>query len=213
MEAAQGFLLKSKLPFHNSLIRSLRSAVASPQRSVTLTTSWTKNKIKTSSAVLQSKGNIRKRMTANHMGFKMPPHIDISRSTGNLSVMVGKQLILTCFIPNTGNESVSILLAWIRKAFITHQISVNDIVRPNLLTFIIFQVSWIRHRDAGILAVNNFVYTTSHRIKVFHQNGSSEWRLSINPVEISDDGTYECQISTTPTTFHSMAVRVVGKTQ
>ena len=108
LEAAQGFSLNSKLPFRNSFIRSLRSAVASPQRSVTLTTSWTKNKIETSSAVLQSKGNIRKRMTANHMGFKMPPHIDISRSTGNLSVMVGKQLILTCVIPNTGNESVSI---------------------------------------------------------------------------------------------------------
>ena len=95
----------------------------------------------------------------------------------------------------------------------SYLIKYDDIVRSNFSTFIIFQVSWIRHRDAGILAVNNFVYTTSHRIKVFHQNGSSEWRLSINPVEISDDGTYECQISTTPTTFHSMAVRVVGKTK
>ena len=51
----------------------------------------------------------RKRMTANHnIGFKMPPHIDKSRSTGNVSVMVGKQLLLTCTIPNTGNESVSL---------------------------------------------------------------------------------------------------------
>ena len=28
------------------------------------------------------------------------------------------------------------------------------------------QVSWIRHRDTSLLAVNKFVYTTSHRVKV-----------------------------------------------
>ena len=30
-------------------------------------------------------------------------------------------------------------------------------------------------------------------------------------MEVSDDGMYECQISTTPTTSHSMAVSVIGK--
>jgi hypothetical protein len=35
------------------------------------------------------------------------------------------------------------------------------------------------------LAVNQFKYTSSHRIKVFHENGSSEWKLSINPVQVS----------------------------
>ena len=37
-----------------------------------------------------------------------PPHVDKSRSTGNVSVMVGTQLLLTCRVPNIGQESVSI---------------------------------------------------------------------------------------------------------
>ena len=75
------------------------------------TTSFTKVERSTSSNFDGTKRERfhRKRMTANHnIGFKMPPHIDKSRSTGNVSVMVGKQLLLTCTIPNTGNESVSL---------------------------------------------------------------------------------------------------------
>ena len=72
------------------------------------------------------------------------------------------------------------------------------------------QVSWIRHTDSGLLAVNDFVYTTSHRIKVFHDDGSNVWRLSINPVELSDGGYFECQVSTTPHTSHFMAITVIG---
>ena len=74
-----------------------------------------------------------------------------------------------------------------------------------------FQVSWIRHSDSGLLAVNDFVYTTSHRIKVFHRQGSPEWKLSINPVELSDAGLYQCQVSTTPHTSHFIALNVVGE--
>ena len=62
-----------------------------------------------------------------------------------------------------------------------------------------------------MLAVNDFLYTTSHRVKVFHENGSTEWRLSINPVEVEDDGLYECQVSTTPHTSHFIAIQVIGK--
>lgn len=69
----------------------------------------------------------------------------------------------------------------------------------------------MRHSDSGLLAVNDFVYTTSHRIKVFHDNGSNEYRLSINPVELSDGSLYECQVSTTPHTSHFMAISVIGK--
>ena len=80
-----------------------------------------------------------------------------------------------------------------------------------VVSSVFLQISWIRHTDSGLLAVNDFVYTTSHRIKVFHDNGSSEWRLSINPVELSDGGFYECQVSTTPHTSHFMAINVIGK--
>ena len=74
-----------------------------------------------------------------------------------------------------------------------------------------FQVSWIRHSDSGLLAVDDFVYTTSHRIKVYHDNGSHEYRLSVNPVELTDAGYYACQVSTTPHTSHFMALNVIGK--
>ena len=73
------------------------------------------------------------------------------------------------------------------------------------------QVSWIRHRDTSLLAVNKFVYTTSHRVKVITvtlrkltnvtnvsqvQNAadSDEWRLGLQPVEITDQGWYSCQV-------------------
>ena len=95
-------------------VRFIRSARKHLRlRSDIPTTPWTKPERSVSSSHFDgTKHNARfhrKRMTANHnMGFKMPPHIDKSRSTGNVSVMVGKQLLLTCTIPNTGNESVSL---------------------------------------------------------------------------------------------------------
>ena len=93
-------------------VRFIRSARKHLRlRSEIPTTSWTKPEKSTSSNKDESNSDRfhSKRMTANHnIGFKMPPHIDKSRSTGNVSVMVGKQLLLTCTIPNTGNESVSV---------------------------------------------------------------------------------------------------------
>jgi hypothetical protein len=64
--------------------------------------------------------------------------------------------------------------------------------------------------------VNSFVYTTSPRVKVFHSaavatTATDEWRLSLNPAEMSDDGLYECQVSTTPHTSHFIALKVIGK--
>ena len=98
--------------YPNHSVRFIRSARKHLRlRSDIPTTSFTKLERSTSSNFDGTKRERfhRKRMTANHnIGFKMPPHIDKSRSTGNVSVMVGKQLLLTCTIPNTGNESVSL---------------------------------------------------------------------------------------------------------
>ena len=57
--------------------------------------------------IKKSKAIQRKSMSENHRGFDFPPHIDRSRSTGNVSIVVGKQLLLSCRIPYLGNESVS----------------------------------------------------------------------------------------------------------
>lgn len=108
-------------------------------------------------------------------GHNGQPYIDRQASSGNQSVLVGKQIILTCVIRDRENKSVS----------------------------------WIRHSDSAILSVDTLLFTKSHRMKVFHPSGADEWILSINPVEISDAGMYECQVASTPHTSHFMAVNVI----
>ena len=101
--------VNTKLTSHKHSVRSLRSIVESSMRPAPPTSSWTKSKEKTTSTMWEqnTRGVQRKRMGKHHIAFMMPPHIDMSRSTGNVSVMIGKQLLLKCHIPNTGNESVS----------------------------------------------------------------------------------------------------------
>lgn len=70
-------------------------------------------------------------------------------------------------------------------------------------------ISWIRHRDTSLLAVNKFVYTTSHRVKVHHNAGTDEWRLVLQPVSLTDQGWYSCQVSTTPHLEHRMYLGVI----
>ena len=131
------------------------------------------------------------RFTQQHI---VHPRIDRVRSSdGNVSVLVGKQVILGCVINDLGNESVS----------------------------------WIRHDNSAFLAVNNFIFASSGRFKVFHEvirrssrgygnvlgwrkaSSVEEWRLSVNPVELDDSGLYECQVSTTPHISHFMRLTVI----
>ena len=107
--------------------------------------------------------------------------IDGHASSYNVTALVGKQAVLSCFIRNINNHSVSfiphapnklILLSpcfnfqqstkWIVKCFTFLSLFSN-------IQFWNFQISWIRHRDTSLLAVNKFVYTTSHRVKVTRQ--------------------------------------------
>ena len=100
-----------------------------------------------------------------------------------------------------------------------------------LMFFVYTQVSWIRHDTSAFLAVNNFVYASSGRFKIFHEvirrpsrgygndlgrrrvSSVEEWRLSVNPVELDDSGLYECQVSTTPHISHFMRLTVIGENE
>jgi len=61
------------------------------------------------------------------------------------------------------------------------------------------QVSWIRHSDVHILAVGETTFTTDERFSSKYQDDSGRFTLAIKRVGKSDEGTYECQISTKPT--------------
>ncbi|XP_066249389.1 neurotrimin [Euwallacea similis] len=57
------------------------------------------------------------------------------------------------------------------------------------------QVSWIRRRDWHILSSGVFTYTNDERFQILHAEGSDDWTLQIKYVQKRDNGTYECQIS------------------
>lgn len=69
-------------------------------------------------------------------------------------------------------------------------------------------VSWMKE-PSSLLAVNTFLYSTSHRVRVQHMSGSEDWRLVLQPVVIEDQGWYSCQVSTTPHLEHRVHLRVI----
>ncbi|XP_071529005.1 zwei Ig domain protein zig-8-like [Panulirus ornatus] len=58
------------------------------------------------------------------------------------------------------------------------------------------QISWIRRRDWHVLTSADVLYTHDRRFSVLHVAGSQDWTLHIKYVEVKDNGTYECQVST-----------------
>jgi len=70
------------------------------------------------------------------------------------------------------------------------------------------QVSWIRHSDVHILAVGQHTFTSDARFASRYHEHSGRFTLSIRPVQKSDEGTYECQISTKPTKSFVVHVKV-----
>ncbi|XP_046434124.1 neurotrimin [Neodiprion pinetum] len=58
------------------------------------------------------------------------------------------------------------------------------------------EISWIRRRDWHILTSSMFTYTNDERFQVLHPEGSDDWTLQIKYVQKRDNGTYECQVST-----------------
>ncbi|CAG0882616.1 unnamed protein product [Darwinula stevensoni] len=55
-------------------------------------------------------------------------------------------------------------------------------------------LSWVRKKDYAILTSGRYVYSNDKRINMLHQDGSDEWPLQIKFVNVTDNGTYVCQV-------------------
>ncbi|XP_028027674.1 zwei Ig domain protein zig-8-like [Bombyx mandarina] len=74
---------------------------------------------------------------------------------------------------------------------------------------IIFQVSWIRHRDLHILTVGGYTYTSDQRFQATHSPQTDDWTLHIKWAQQRDAGVYECQVSTQPVRSFFVTLHVV----
>ena len=54
-------------------------------------------------------------------------------------------------------------------------------------------VSWVRRRDRHILAVDEEVFIPDTRFQVTHVG--NKWTLVIREVGVTDEGSYQCQVS------------------
>ncbi|KAK4326690.1 hypothetical protein Pmani_002846 [Petrolisthes manimaculis] len=70
-------------------------------------------------------------------------------------------------------------------------------------------VTWLRKRDAHVLTVGLFSYTTDQRFTALHSEGSPDWILKITSPQTRDSGTYECQVSTEPKISRAFNLSVV----
>jgi len=69
-------------------------------------------------------------------------------------------------------------------------------------------VSWIRHKDTHLLTAGRYTYTSDQRFRAIHKLMSQDYLLQILPVKASDNGLYECQVSTTPVMSHYVYLKV-----
>ncbi|XP_063698273.1 zwei Ig domain protein zig-8 [Culicoides brevitarsis] len=70
-------------------------------------------------------------------------------------------------------------------------------------------VSFIRKKDLHILTAGTLTYTSDQRFTVLRRENPSMWTLQIKYPQISDSGTYECQINTEPKMSLSYTFNVV----
>ncbi|XP_064474638.1 zwei Ig domain protein zig-8-like [Ornithodoros turicata] len=59
-------------------------------------------------------------------------------------------------------------------------------------------VTWIRRRDLHVLTVGLDTYIGDPRFQPIHLDRSNDWALQIRYAQLSDQGLYECQVSTDP---------------
>ncbi|XP_040569501.1 kin of IRRE-like protein 1 [Lepeophtheirus salmonis] len=70
-------------------------------------------------------------------------------------------------------------------------------------------VSWLRLRDISLMALNEITNTKDKRIQAIHIPKSDRWALRIQETKLSDDGIYECQVTTPKPTIKLINLRVL----
>lgn len=70
---------------------------------------------------------------------------------------------------------------------------------------------WIRRRDYNVLTVGLDTYTADDRFQAVHLERSSDWALQVKYVQLSDQGLYECQVSSDPKISYFVNLTVLGK--
>ncbi|KAG1668877.1 Zwei Ig domain protein zig-8 [Nymphon striatum] len=75
--------------------------------------------------------------------------------------------------------------------------------------FLKCNVTWVRQKDLHILTVGKFTYSNDQRFVSFHSG--DDWTLQIKYPNKTDEGTYECQISTVPKMSFEITLNVIGK--
>lgn len=70
-------------------------------------------------------------------------------------------------------------------------------------------VSWMRLRDINVMAMNEVTNTKDKRIRAIHVPESDRWALRIQETKLSDDGAYECQVTTENKTVKLVYLRVL----
>ncbi|KAG1668878.1 Zwei Ig domain protein zig-8 [Nymphon striatum] len=76
--------------------------------------------------------------------------------------------------------------------------------------FLKCNVTWVRQKDLHILTVGKFTYSNDQRFVSFHSG--DDWTLQIKYPNKTDEGTYECQISTVPKMSFEITLNVIVPT-
>lgn len=62
-----------------------------------------------------------------------------------------------------------------------------------------------------MLTVGLDTYTADDRFQAVHLERSSDWALQVRYVQLSDQGLYECQVSSDPKISYFVNLTVLGK--
>ncbi|XP_055938358.1 zwei Ig domain protein zig-8-like isoform X3 [Argiope bruennichi] len=70
-------------------------------------------------------------------------------------------------------------------------------------------VSWLRLKDFHLLTVGLYTYTSDTRFQTIYNEYATDWTLQIRYPQLSDEGLYECQVSSDPPISHYVYLKVI----